>query len=262
MADSFGVWVYAVTFRADWNRLGSVTGVGEEPLRSIAAGGLEAVVGSVDLAEFGEEPLRRRLEDVVSLDRIARGHHRVVEAVASGGTTVPSGLATIYRDDSRVADMLVQRRDDLMAALRRLRGRTEWGVKAFVSPQAVAEVDDEDAAAAGHRGPGTSYLLRRRAQLSAGDQVRRVTLRSADEAHAALADLAAADRRHRTDDPYVADKVGALVLNGAYLVDDERTVEFSDLLNELAGKHKALRFELTGPWPAYSFAGVGGGASR
>jgi hypothetical protein len=50
---------------------------------------------------------------------------------------------------------------------------------------------------------------------------------------------------------------GEMVLNGAYLVDDERLDGFRSVVEELGRAYadSGLAFELTGPWPAYNFAG-------
>jgi hypothetical protein len=47
-----------------------------------------------------------------------------------------------------------------------------------------------------------------------------------------------------------------MVLNGAYLVDAGHGARFADAVKALADRHRAIRLELTGPWPPYSFAAV------
>jgi hypothetical protein len=47
-----------------------------------------------------------------------------------------------------------------------------------------------------------------------------------------------------------------MVLNGAYLVPEGRAGEFADQVRALTERHPAVRLELTGPWPPYSFAGM------
>jgi hypothetical protein len=46
-----------------------------------------------------------------------------------------------------------------------------------------------------------------------------------------------------------------MVLNAAYLVADERAEEFAAAVTGLAAAHPGVQLALTGPWPAYSFAG-------
>jgi hypothetical protein len=46
-----------------------------------------------------------------------------------------------------------------------------------------------------------------------------------------------------------------MVLNAAYLVADERADELAGAVAGLTARRPAVRLTLTGPWPAYSFAG-------
>jgi hypothetical protein len=45
-----------------------------------------------------------------------------------------------------------------------------------------------------------------------------------------------------------------MVLNGAYLLDAGRASEFTEVVESVTAEHAALRADVTGPWPAYSFA--------
>jgi hypothetical protein len=232
--------------------MAGVTGVDREPVRAIEMGGLVAVVGTVHLDEFGEEPLRRKLDDLDSLEAIARAHHDVVAFTARSAPAVPMRLATVYRDDARVAEMLAERHDDVLLVLKQLAGRTEWGVKAYATNAAAAPAEAEATSAR----PGTAYLLRRRAQLSATDSARREMVRSVQDVHETLSGLAVAARLHAPQDPRLSGEAGRMLLNGAYLVDDEVAERFAAQVRDLSDRHPAVRLELTGPWPAYSFSAV------
>lgn len=254
MAEQSGVWVHAVTRGLDAEKLAGLTGVGGEPVRVLESAGLVAVVNSVDLGEFGEEPLRRNLEDLAWLETVARAHHRVAHAVARLGPVVPTRLATVYRDDTGVGAMLAQRRPDFSAALDRVAGRTEWGVKAYAVPGGRGPGEPAPEPAGG--GAGVAYLRRRRAQLSANEQAQQAAADSAGQVHAALGRQAEAARRHAPQDRRLSGQADWMVLNGAYLVDAGRAEEFAESVRHLADRYPAIRLELTGPWPPYSFAGV------
>jgi gas vesicle protein GvpL/GvpF len=256
-----GVWVYAIAERVAATPLGQVRGVGEGPVRTVAAAGLTAVAEDVGLAEFGEEPLRRNLEDLDWLDATARAHHRVIDAVAQQGPLVPMRLATVYRDDANVAAMLAEREADFRSALRRISGRQEWGVKAYADQHSGAGGEDSGATT-GPSSPGTgagaAYLRRRRDQLAAQKSARRETSASAEIIHAELSRYAAAARLHPPQAPQLTGSKAPMVLNSAYLLETGRGEDFAAAVADLAGQHPGLRLELTGPWPPYSFAGAGG----
>jgi hypothetical protein len=99
MADEFGSWLYAVTDGTPGEWLRGASGVGGQPVRTVAAAGLTAAVTSVCLAEFGEEPLRRNLENLAWLEAAARKHHHVIEIIARHAPVIPIRLATVYRSD-------------------------------------------------------------------------------------------------------------------------------------------------------------------
>ncbi|MEU8168491.1 GvpL/GvpF family gas vesicle protein [Micromonospora sp. NPDC049004] len=256
-----GVWLHGVVRDVDRVALATVAGMGGVPVRAVSAAGLVAVVSTAPLDEYGEEPLRRNLEDLVWLERAARTHHAVVEALARQGPVVPARLATVHTDDGRVAASLAARRAELSATLARLTGRGEWGVKGYLVPGASAP----SVAGVGGGGVGTAYLRRRRAQLTAREEHQQVASAAADAVHVALCEVAVAGRRHAPQDRRLSGVPAPMALNGAYLVDTAALPRFTDLVGSLGSRHPGLRLELTGPWPAYSFvaerpepAGAGG----
>ncbi|MGN9776007.1 GvpL/GvpF family gas vesicle protein [Micromonospora sp. H33] len=229
--------------------LATTTGMTGTPVRAVRAAGLAAVVSAAPLSEYGEEPLRRNLEDLAWLERAARTHHAVVAALARTGPVVPARLATVHHDDERVAALLTARRDELAAVLDRLTGREEWGVKGYLVPGAAPVA----ATAPESGGAGAAYLRRRRAQLTAREEGQRVAGAAAAAVHDALAGHAVAARRHPPQDRRLSGAPTPMVLNGAYLVDTADLPGFTALVGELGERHPELRLELTGPWPAYSF---------
>ncbi|MEV4515449.1 GvpL/GvpF family gas vesicle protein [Dactylosporangium sp. NPDC049525] len=253
MADPPGVWLHAVTRDPPPAGLAGLTGVGGQPVRAVEAAGLVAVVSSVDLDEFGAEPMRHNLEDLAWLESVARAHHAVVDAAGRHGSAVPAQLGTVYRDDSRVRTVLSERRDDFTAVLHRVAGRDEWGVKAFAADAAPLP---EPAGQPVGGGPGAAYLRRRRAELGAAERQRQAALDSAEEVHAALTEHAERARRHPPQDRSLSGRRDVMVLNGAYLVGAADADQFAAAVAALTGRLPALRLQLTGPWPPYSFVAV------
>ncbi|MFD7844762.1 GvpL/GvpF family gas vesicle protein [Nocardia sp. NPDC059764] len=259
MTADLAVWLYVVAPRRDGAvELGTLTGVAGEPLRTVVSGDLAAVVGSVPLDVFGEQPLRRNFEDLDWLEATARAHDAVVSAMVSRGSALPLRLATVFHDDNRVRELLDERHADFDAVLKLVSGRTEWGVKAYgdraALTAAVAEARSADEVS--NLSQGAAYLARRRAQLSAQQSVEREAAERAEEIHTRLVRQAAAGRRQPLTDPAVSGRRDWMVLNGTYLVDDDHTDEFATAVTTLGTEFPGIRLELTGPWPPYSFAGV------
>ena len=247
MAEPTASWLYAIT--AERVALPEAGVAGEQP-RTVAAGGLIAVVGTVELAEFGDEALHRRLNDLATLERIARSHHEVVARAAAQTTVLAARLATLMRDDDSVTAMLARREPELRAALARVAGRSEWGVKILPRPEPTPPPAEDDRPGSL---AGTRYLLRRRGELATRQQARERAAASAQHAHHTLTRTAVASRRIGTQ----ADSgQAAPLLNVTYLVNDREAATFAATVRDLTERCADLRLQVSGPWPPYSFADI------
>jgi hypothetical protein len=240
------VYVYAVGEAG--LTLPELVGVDDSPVLTVPEGDLVAVVSPVDPVRFGEEALRRSLEDLQWLEATARAHHSVVAALGAEHLVAPLRMATIYLDEGGVRTLLRERAAEFTAALNRIRGRTEWGVKAFAVAGPSAEPEPEPPA----ERPGTSYLMRRLAARDAATTGRRQAVDAAEELHRVLAAGAAASRRYPPQDPRLTGHREEMVLNAAYLVEQPESDAFRASVE--GWDAPALRLELTGPWAPYSFA--------
>lgn len=256
MADELGTgrYVYAITREVEPGSLDGVTGLRGAPLELVEHRGLVAVVSAVDLAEFGEEGLKRNLEDLAWLEEVARGHDDVVHAVAGLGPVAPLRLATIYHDDDGVRTRLEEQHDPLLGALDRVTGRHEWSVKAYAPPPDESRrVPAASGEARSGAGAGAAYLRRRKEQMEERHDAEEQALVVAGQVHEVLASRAVASRRLQPQDPKLAGHSGTMTLNGAYLVDDEEQEAFVETVEALAGDHPEAGLSVAGPWPPYSF---------
>lgn len=259
-----GTYLYAIG--ADTGRAPpEPAGLLGAPVRTVAEAGLVAFVGPVPLAEFGEEALRRNLEDLGWLEATARVHHQVVEVASRQGPVAPVRLVTVYRGEEQIRDLLRRRAGEFADLLERVRGRSEWGVKVYAVAPPEAPAGDEGTGTGGGGGgekPGTAYLKRRRSGLRSREEAWRRAAARAEHVDAVLSGLAVATRHHRPQDPQLSGRTDWMVLNGAYLVDDDRGEEFAATVERLG--EPELDVELTGPWAPYSFtiadSGQGGGS--
>ncbi len=253
-----GRYLYAICRGVDRTTLSGAEGIGGGPLDVVEHRGLVAVVSDVSLDEFGEEGLRRNLEDLGWLEKVARGHDDVVQAVAALGPTAPIRLATICFGDTGVRSRLDEWYDALQDALDRVEGRMEWSVKVF-APRAESPAGSSKA---GERptgpGAGAAYLQRKRTQTEDRQQAEERALRTAEAIHAGLAEQSVATRRLQPQDPRLTGHEGTMTLNGAYLVPVDRADAFRSRVTALAGEHPDARVEVQGPWPPYSFATLEG----
>ncbi|MEV4582857.1 GvpL/GvpF family gas vesicle protein [Nonomuraea jabiensis] len=259
MVDDTGTYLYAVASDVAAPCPQGLKGVAGRDVRAVAQSGLVAYVSTVPLDQFGEEPLRRSMEDLDWLGATAHAHHRVVEAVARLGPVAPVRLVTVYSGEEQVRRLLEERHDDFADTLARVAGRQEWGVKAYVTKTEAAPVAPEPGGQE-PASPGTAYLKRRQASLRTREESWRDAGARAERIHDALRSVAVASRRHRAQDPQLSGRDEWMVLNGAYLVDEELAEEFARVVDELRGQ--GIELELTGPWAPYSFTVLEEGGSR
>ena len=243
-------YLYAVGRGLDATDLGGTTGIADAPLAVVSHRGLDAVVSDVALDEFGEDALRRNLEDLAWLEQVARRHDDVVHAVSRLGPTAPLRLATICLDDVGIRRRLDEWHDALAAALDRVEGRSEWSVK-LVSParqRSGAPTPSSDP------GAGAAYLLRKRGEAEQRAREDEEAAARADLVYQRLAKVAVAGRRLNPQDPRLSGLDGTMTLNAAFLVDQTRDDAFLEALDELKGSLPQDTLHVGGPWPPYSFA--------
>ncbi|MGI5201259.1 GvpL/GvpF family gas vesicle protein [Spirillospora sp. CA-108201] len=275
-----GVYLYGVARDLDPAVLGDAAGVAGAPVRGVVAAGLTALVSTVRLAEYGEAALRANLEDLEWLEATARAHHAVVDRAAHAAPTAPVRIATIYRDDARVAEVLVDEGGRFTEVLDLITGRSEWGVKAYADPGLLRGDPAEDgpdsgggpapgaepptgpapAQGAAHApgagasgGAGTAYLRRRQQERRRRAAAGRRVGEQADAVHAELADHAVAARHHPPQDPRLSGRDGTQILNVAYLLDEQQVEGFLAVTRAAAERPAGIEVEVTGPWPPYSF---------
>jgi hypothetical protein len=247
-----GRYMYAISREVVAPELVSMTGLRDAPLEVVRHGELSAVVSNVDLVEFGEEGLRRNLEDLSWLEEVARKHDEVVHAVAALGPAAPLRLATICMDDDAVRRRLDEWHAALVAVLDRITGRLEWSVKLIApSPDlgvsgAVESTDPEET--------GAAYLLRKKQEMQTRSSREAHLVSLADTVHESLTAQAVASKRLPPQDARLTGLTGTMVLNGAYLVDVDSAARFEEMVRSMESLHPDCQISSSGPWPPYSFA--------
>lgn len=236
-----------------WYVFGVVEAAAASPegARLVEEGPLAAVVAAVSLDDFGEDALAERLNDRTWLEQHVRAHEDLLLRVAEATTVVPFRFGAVYRELDDVAGMLRVRRDELLAALDRVRGRVELGVKAWVDR---GRFEDSLGAAPAAASSGRAYLERRRNEQERAQRASELLGEIARDAHARLLECAVEGVANRPQARELTGREETMILNGAYLVADDGA-GLSQAVRALEDEHGArgLVFELTGPWPPHNF---------
>ena len=196
-----------------------VAGAAGEPLSCVPCQELVGVAG-----EVGQAP-------TVASEATLWAHEAVVEALMERGAVLPARFGTVVADEAALAAALERRQAELRAALDRVRGAVELGVRARWA--------DDREVVTGRPATGRAYLAGRL-------EVRRRAASLAEAVHTPLAGLARDSRRRVAAAPRPW-------LTAAYLVEREAVDAFRARAAELAAARDDLTLACTGPWPPYSF---------
>ncbi|HEX9057422.1 MAG TPA: GvpL/GvpF family gas vesicle protein [Ktedonobacterales bacterium] len=262
----WGWYLYGVT-RADRQ---SGDGAGElieereyAPTRPVVEGDLAAVVRRVPLAEFGEEALRERAGDVAWLERMARRHNEVIEAIHRERTVLPAKFGSVYTSLEGLRAALAEEHDTLLGQLARLDGSDEWGVRLYGDLASIWRWTETQHAGVRHlredlkaATPGRAYLLRKKLADERAGAADQMLDELVERAYGQLARRAVAGQiTRRISGARAGQQEGeAEILRAAFLVPRAAVEAFLDDLGAVAKSQPGLRCQYSGPWPPYSFA--------
>lgn len=206
-----------------------LTGVGGAPVRLLDAGELGMWVSPA----VAGAPTVERL----------REHDAVVRAALRSATPLPVRYGTAFVDEARARERLGETREEYRAALARVAGRVEMGIRVAWEappPPAAGEPVEEGV------GPGRAYLERRRRAREGDAALRREADAVLREVEEVFADLDLSTRRRVLPEPGVAGTLAHLVHRG----DLGRYRERLD-----RARNEVFRVSLlpSGPWAPYSF---------
>jgi gas vesicle protein GvpL/GvpF len=189
------------------------------PLQVVPIDGLAAVCTPASEAHVSPETLWR--------------HEDVVEALMADRDLLPVRYGTRLEDEAAVARAVADRRDELVAALDRVRGAVELSVRV------VATGTRTESLPAAEPTSGAEYL-RLRARADASHE------RTAGSVRQPLSALARASVEGRPRPPEL--------FRAAYLVERGDVEPFAAEVARLQDANPGLSILCTGPWPPYSFA--------
>ena len=187
-------------------------------------------------------------------------HHEVLRHLHAAGGVVPLKFGTLCSDREHVREMLRRRRDRILVLLSELEGKDEWtltmrwdaellaAVVRYTEPDLAALAADADRLPEGH-----AYFARKKLQKAVCDAV---------AARLGLVRQSLHERLSSAAIPFTAadqPRPGTIerpVSSVAVLVSRARLTALEALLAELEAAHASahVTFELSGPWPPYSFA--------
>jgi Gas vesicle synthesis protein GvpL/GvpF len=260
--DGLGWYLYGIIAGEDLPEIRAVAGVdGAHQIEPVAEGALAGLASRVSLQEFAEETLPERLGDATWLEQKIRAHEQVLEHVLHDASVLPCRFCSIYRNEAELRRFLSERRDALAAALERVRGKVELGVKAFVDQErfaaamairsdAIGELNQRVASSEG----GRAYLERRRLEQMVASEREDFRRKAGGEIHSRLRVASEDGLALPAQVREISGREAEMFFNAAYLVSANQR-RFEEALEAVASQYSdtGIDFELTGPWPPYHF---------
>ena len=259
MGSEVGWYLYAFFSNGE---VPPMTGIdGHSPLNRIDEKGIVALASQVPLAEFGEEALRRNVEDLGWLEEKVRLHEAIVEAALAKGQLLPMKFGTIFLEQERIREVIRKNALVLRAALEELGDKEEWGVKGFVDETglraAVLQNDPVLVALSGEasaKPPGHAFFHRRKIEEAASVKSQEREASLAREAVEAIRKTVVEVAECPPLLPEAARKE-KIVLNLACLVRKNGVEAFLAGVEQWSRDHaeEGVSLVASGAWPPYHF---------
>ena len=189
-------------------------------------------------------------------------HAEIIESVRSRSPVLPSRFGTLFSSMESLRELVERNAEKIDRFLNTVSGKDEWSVKVMSCKASLAEKLFSDRLADQSKeweemAPGLRYFrerqLRSTAEKEVGAWVKKVLAASASEFAEYSVDWR---QREVSGAQRDGEKVG--VANWAFLVDREAEEDFTRFASRANVTHNesGLFFEVSGPWPPYSFTPV------
>lgn len=224
---------------------------------------LACAVSPVPVAEYSEQSLTARTEELDWVAPRAVRHQDVVQHLRRATTVIPLKFGTLCSSEEKVREILQEQYELLLRSLDFLTGREEWGVKVCVvedlTKQAMERADPQAGQISelmSSVSEGEAYFLRKKKRDRASQQRDQYLYELGEEAYRRLLACARAGRRGSSLNPAPRSEQ-VPILNAAFLIDEQQAAGFETATGRLEADYRNLgmRIELSGPWAPYSFCG-------
>ena len=220
-----------------------------------------AVLCETPLEEFVGADAEKRLQDLSWIGPRAIRHEEIIMAFSRQGPVLPVRFGTVFSSREHMMATLEKHLKKITEFLRYIADKEEWTLKGLMNRQAartcfmtqrLAEQADDLTLLS----PGKRYFAEQRLKLAV-DKDLQFRLRAGTEEVIKRLNAIALDfspRRLLSRD--LTEKDEEMFFNGAFLIPKVSPDRLKETVFELntEGKGRGLRYDLSGPWPPYSFA--------
>ena len=260
MEDRQAVYLYCFACK---NTFQTVEGMGIDglyPIFMATAKDITAVVSMVSLDAFNGPEAESKMKDLSWIGPRTLRHEEVVETVMEHSPVLPARFGTIFLSLKGIEEILHTHHDRISHFLDRVSGKNEWAVKGLLDRErAVKEIYamglEREAVRLSSLSPGMRYLQEKRIRADVEKDLKERVKDIAIEVLNGLCLHASDFTEHKLVSRDVTGSDREMILNWAFLVPGESAEAFHGRIIEVSGRYetKGVLFELSGPWPPYSF---------
>ena len=232
----------------------------EHPLFLHTFGGVAAVLSMVSLKDFCGDCGEEGLKDLSWVGPRALRHEEVIERVMAHSPVIPARFGTIFSSPESLEELLRRHEAVIRGFFDEVTDKAEWAVKGLLDRDlarktASSVLLEEEAVRISSLPPGKRYFEEKRL-ASRAETALKEWLKEAFQA--VCQDLTPhASRFCERKVPAQADNDDReVVVNWAFLVPERSLPRFKEQVLQVNDLYEAkgLAFELSGPWPPYSFS--------
>ena len=234
---------------------------GEHPLFMERVQDIAAVLCEVALEMFSGADAEERLKDLAWIGPRACRHEEVILAVRNHVPVLPVRFGTVFSTLELLAAALERHRERIAGFLKQAAGSDEWTVKGLLDRRKAREDImneklNEQAAALADLSPGKRYFMIQRIKSEAHKDLRARLRELTKDVVKSLSPLTLDSAQRRLLSCDVTGGEEEMFFNGAFLVLGTSLERLQTMIAELNSRFEpqGMRFDLSGPWPPYSFA--------
>jgi hypothetical protein len=242
---------------------GAPSGVDEADVSVVKEGEIAAFVSELTGNEYDPDAIAAASGDMDWVAPRAKAHDLVLTWASDRGPVIPLPMFTsTFGSLDALRTMLRDRAAELKPVLAKVARGREYALRVYrvdgelkaALPKLSEEIGKLQVAADA-ASPGQRYLIQRKLEERAKEELRSTSLRIAGEIRDELSKVAL-DTVTSPIPRVATDAPGTMVLNAAFLVSAGGLRVFQERLTAIVDRHQAsgFRFDFTGPWPAYHFA--------
>lgn len=219
-----------------------------------------AVVSRVGREEFCGPQAESRMQDLAWLGPRACRHEAVIEKGMRLSPVLPARFATLFSSFESLDQFMKSHHAAIGRFLDQVTGQEEWAVKGMLEGKKAKEAMFSESLAGREQelsglSMGARYLLERRLGAGVERGLQAWLQKICEELLQDLRHIAAPFLQRPVLSLGTEKEDREMVLNCAFLVPGSAGSDFRQRISEANASHRGrgLNFEITGPWPPYSF---------